>query len=51
MPQPIDSPPGTSASVSVGAREAKAHRHRSVLFVMPPFPGFVVGGYSKVLSW
>ncbi len=27
------------------------HRHRSVLLLMPPFPGFVVAGYSKVLEW
>jgi radical SAM superfamily enzyme YgiQ (UPF0313 family) len=51
MPQSISSPPSMSASVSVGAGEAKAHRHRSVLFILPPFPGFVVAGYSKVMSW
>jgi radical SAM superfamily enzyme YgiQ (UPF0313 family) len=45
-PLPSRNIPGPDA-----ARREDTHRHRSVLFLLPPFPGFVVAGYAKVMTW
>lgn len=51
MLEPTEPPHSESALNPVEADAEKAHRRRSVLFLMPPFPGFVVAGYSKVIKW
>lgn len=51
MRGPAEPPPDAFASHPDRTTDGSKHKHRNVLFLMPPFPGFVVAGYSKVLEW
>ena len=51
MLRPTEPPPGKTIPHPGRANKASAHRHRRVLLLLPPFPGCVVAGYSKVMKW
>ncbi len=40
-----------SAPMAVLPGQARQHRHRRVLLLLPAFPSSVVAGYSKVMRW
>lgn len=51
MLRATERPPAHNVPRPDGAARGSAHRHRRVLLLLPPFPGCVVAGYSKVMQW
>src|SRR5262245_55738779 len=51
MLRPTEPPPSKPIPHPGRASQPSTHRHRRVLLLLPPFPGCVVAGYSKVMKW